>query len=180
MPTSIAGKRPSIRRACRECGFTYVMALVAIVLVGIFAGVANLATSRIAQADREQELLFRGQAYRNAIRRFYAAEGHYPRALEELLKAPHFAQHVYLRTLYPDPMAPEEARKENGGWRLVRSADGGIAGVASRSKHEPLKQANFPLGLETFEQAKSYAEWVFDYEPNVVNGATATPGNWRP
>ena len=91
------------------------MALVAIVLVGIFAGVANLASSRIMQAEREEELLFRGQAYRAAIRHFYEAEGHYPRSLRELLKDPHFTHRVYLRALYVDPMASEAGRKQSGG-----------------------------------------------------------------
>jgi type II secretory pathway pseudopilin PulG len=152
------------------------MALVAIVLVGVFAGVANLATSRIVQAEREDELLFRGQAYRDAIRHFYEAEGHYPRSLRELLKDPHFAHRVYLRALYVDPMASEDERKQGGGWRLMRAVDGGIAGVASRSKQEPLKQANFPLGLESFEHAKEYADWVFEYQPQVPAGAAGLPG----
>ncbi len=168
MPTSIAGKPPSTSPPRRSAGFTYVMALVAIVLVGIFAGVANLASSRIMQAEREEELLFRGQAYRAAIRHFYEAEGHYPRSLRELLKDPHFTHRVYLRALYVDPMASEAGRKQSGGWRLMRAADGGIAGVVSRSKQEPLKQANFPLGLEDFDNAKSYADWIFEYQPRAA------------
>ena len=176
MLTSIAGNQPSSRSLRREGGFTYVMALVAIVLVGIFAGVANLATTHIAQADREQELLFRGQAYRSAIQHFYAAEGHYPRSLQELLRAPHLAQRVYLRALYVDPMATEDERKESAGWRLVRAVDGGISGVASRSKREPLKRANFPLGLENFEGAKRYSEWIFECQPPAVTGSASAPG----
>jgi type II secretory pathway pseudopilin PulG len=177
MRTSTAGNPPSIRSPGRQSGFTYVMALVAIVLVGIFAGVANLATTRIVQADREQELLFRGQVYRSAIQHYYMAEGRYPRALQELLKSPHFARRGYLRALYPDPMASEDARNENGGWRLVRAADGGIAGVASRRKQEPLKHANFPIGLESFEGAKNYSEWIFEYRPQAVIGANAAPAS---
>lgn len=169
MPTSIAGKRQSTRPLRRQAGFTYVMALVTIVVVGIFAGAANLATSRIMQAEREDELLFRGQAYRDAIHRYYMAEGHYPRSLNELLKDPHLAHRIYLRMLYVDPMASKTARKEGGGWRLVRAMDGGIAGVASRSKREPLKQANFPPGLESFEKAKRYADWVFVFQPGLVH-----------
>jgi type II secretory pathway pseudopilin PulG len=148
------------------------MALVAIVVVGIFAGVANLATSRIVQADREEELMFRGQAYRKAIQHYYAVAGRYPRTLDELLKDPRSAHRTYLRAVYGDPMASGEGeKKENGGWRLLRAADGGIAGVASRSKQEPLKKANFPLGLEAFENASSYSEWVFEYAPHPVGGS---------
>lgn len=174
MPTSIAGKPTSIRVIRNERGFTYVMALVAIVLVGIFAGVANLATSRIMQAEREKELLFRGQAYRSAIKHYYAADGHYPRSLLELLKDPHFAQRVYLRALYVEPMASKDERKVNGGWRLIRAADGGIAGVASRSKEAPLKQANFPPGLENFEKARRYSDWIFEFQPQAVKAVRAT------
>lgn len=141
------------------------MVLVAIVLVGIFAGAANIMTSRIVQADREEELMFRGMAYRSAIQRYYAVAKRYPRSLGELLKDPRFANRTYLRTLYSDPMARvNDGSSENGGWLVVRSADGGIAGVASQSRQEPMKKTNFPPGFEKFEDAKSYSEWVFAYE----------------
>ncbi len=175
MPTLPAGMpRNSLNR---ERGFTYAMVLVAIVLVGIFAGVANMATSRIVQADREEELMFRGMAYRNAIQRYYAVAARYPRSLDELLKDPRFAYRSYLRAPYHDPMAGEESDvNKSGGWRLVRAADGGIAGVASRSGQEPMKKANFPLGLEKFDGAKSYAEWIFEYSPHPGGGVrTADP-----
>lgn len=175
MPTSTAGKQARSKRG-RQRGFTYAMALVAIVVIGIFAGVANLATSRMVQADREEELMFRGQAYRSAIQYFYTVAGRYPRTVDELLKDPRFAQHAYLRTAYSDPMANEQERKDNGGWRFVRAADGGITGVASRSRVEPLKKANFPLGFEAFEQAKSYSEWLFAYSPRQANAPGMAPG----
>lgn len=141
------------------------MVLVAIVLVGIFAGVANLTTTRIMQADREAELLFRGQAYRDAIARYYAVAGYYPRSLRDLLKDPRLAQRTHLRTLYADPMAePAERAAEGGGWRVLRASDGGIAGVASKNRQVPLKRANFPPGLDKCEGAQSYEEWVFEYQ----------------
>ncbi len=145
------------------------MVLVAVVLIGIFAGMADIATSRVLQREREEELMFRGTAYRNAIQRYYAVAGHYPRSLNDLLQDSRFAHRSYLRALYSDPMARREEGKEadaeNGGWQLIRAADGGIAGVASRSREEPLKKANFPLGFEKFEGAQSYAEWLFEYSP---------------
>ncbi len=170
MPTSTAGKTPNSRP--RQRGFAYAMVLVAIVLVGIFAGVANLTTTRIVQADREAELLFRGQAYRSAIARFHAVAGRYPRSLHDLIKDPRFGQRAYLRALYPDPMADAAERAgEGGGWRLVRAPDGGIAGVASKSRQVPLKRAYFPPGLEKFEDTNSYEEWVFDHVPRFSTAA---------
>lgn len=176
MRISTAGKTRNSRPQ-RECGFTYAMVLVAIVVIGIFAGVANVMTSRIVQADREEELMFRGMAYRNAIQRYYAVAGRYPRSLGELLKDARFAHRPYLRTLYPDPMATgKEGTNENGGWQLVHAADGGIAGVASRSRQEPLKKTNFPPGYESFDGAKSYAEWVFEYSLKPAAGARSATG----
>lgn len=167
MQTSTAGKRRSNPAPAR--GFSYAVVLVAIVLIGIFAGVANVMTSRIVQADRETELLFRGMAYRNAIQRYYAVAKRYPRSLDELLKDSRFASRPYLRERYPDPMAVKDGMtNENGGWRLLRAADGGIAGVASRSLQEPMKKANFPLGFEKFDDAKSYAEWLFAYDSHPI------------
>lgn len=161
----------------RERGFSYAMVLVAIVVIGIFAGAANVMTSRIVQADREEELMFRGMAYRNAIQRYHAVAGRYPRSLGELLKDARFVHRPYLRALYPDPMATGRGgTTENGGWRLLRAADGGIAGVASGSRDEPLKKANFPPGYESFDGAKSYAEWVFEYSLKSVSGARSAPG----
>ncbi len=174
MRISIAGKQLNSLNSIsgRERGFTYAMVLVAIVLVGIFAGVANIETSHIVQADREEELLFRGMAYRSAIQRYYAVAKRYPRSLDDLLKDSRFAQRSYLRARYADPMSTGQREdKEAGSWRLVRAADGGIAGVSSRNGKEPLKKANFPPGLERFDGAKSYAEWLFVYELGSNNAA---------
>ncbi len=179
MPTSTAGRtpRPAPSKAgrasqrTRQRGYTYAMVLVAVVLVGIFAGVANLRTARVVQADREAELLFRGQAYRKAIASHLAATGRYPRDLRELLRDASLSGRAHLRTLYPDPMADATERAAaDSGWRLLRASDGGISGVASRSRGEPLKKANFPAGLEQFEGAGSYADWQFEHLPRPAVG----------
>lgn len=159
MPTSTAGKRQS-----RQRGFTYILVLVAVIVLGILAETASVPASRRVIAEREQELLFRGQAYRNAIRDYYAVARRYPRSLNDLVKDPGSAHRCYLRVLYPDPMSPDGKSE----WKLIRAADGGIAGVASQSADVPMKQANFPSGLEHFADARSYAEWAFEYSPRPV------------
>lgn len=162
MPTSRAGKPQSSER-----GFTYLVVLVAVIVLGILAEAATILTSHVARSEREAELLFRGEAYREAIRRYYeagVAGKTYPRRLEDLLSDPRFPERHYLRALYTDPLA----RDTKGEWNLVRSADGGIAGVVSRSRDAPIKKAGFPRGLESFEAVQSYADWVFEYRPNTV------------
>lgn len=163
MPISTAGKPKN-----RQQGFTYVMILVAVVVTGIFADVAIFYASRSRQMDREAELLFRGNAYRNAIKSYYESGKTiktYPKALGDLIKDPRVAHKSHLRALYPDPFG-----RGGGEWRLLRARDGGISGVSSQSTEMPLKTGNFRQGYEHFENATSYADWVFEYVPVTVSG----------
>lgn len=163
MPMSTAGNRPS--NAPQAAGFTYLVVLVALIVIGIMAETVTRSTYAERRREDERQLLFVGMAYYNAIRQFHQDNGRYPRALSDLLLAPNAAHRVYLRDLYPDPMQPR-ARSANGNeWRLIRAADGGIAGVASRSDRAPMKRLGFPLGFEQFETAATYSEWEFEYNP---------------
>jgi type II secretory pathway pseudopilin PulG len=147
-------------------GFTYVMILVAVIAMGILTEVATTYASRASQMDREAELLFRGMAYRNAIKAYYESgkpQKRYPKSLGELLKDPRTAaDNPRLRTLYTDPMGKSE-------WKIIRAIDGGISGVASSSTAAPIKTGNFKKGFEKFEGAKSYSDWVFDYVPQSAS-----------
>ncbi len=98
------------------------MVLAAVVIVGIAVEAARVTTWRIVRADREAELLFRGQAYRNAIGSFYQSNGAFPRSLEDLPKDPRSASKKHIRALYPDPVSQDEKRE----WRLIQAAGGGI------------------------------------------------------
>ncbi len=157
-------------------GFSYALVLAAVVILGIVAEAAHVTTWRMLKAEREQELLYRGDAYRRAIRSYYEAGGairQFPRSLDDLLKDSRTASGKHhIRALYADPMNKDEKAE----WTLIRAADGGISGVASQSKDEPLKQANFPKEFEKFAGAKSYAEWVFEYQPP----AAQPPGQTTP
>lgn len=183
-PISRAGKRagsgavsprPGLARRA-QAGFTYVMVLAAAVIVGIVVEAAQVTTWRVVQVDREAELLFRGEAYRRAIQSYYEAEKalrSFPRSLEDLLEDPRFPNRRHLRTLYPDPMV----KGEEAEWTLIRARDGGIAGVASRGTDEPIKQANFKAGFETFAGAQAYSDWIFEYRPPPV---VSSPRNAKP
>jgi len=159
----------------KQRGFSYMVVLAAVVIIGIVVEVARVSTWRLLQVDREAELLFRGKAYRAAVQGFYQSNGAYPRSLEDLLQDPRSPNKRYLRARYLDPMTKKE-------WTLVRAVDGGIAGVASASRDEPMKRANFPTELEKFSGAKSYSEWIFEYVPAPAakapkpGAATTAPG----
>lgn len=174
MPISTAGKHRS-----NERGFSYVMVLAAVVVLGIMTEVTSSLSSQEKRADLEAELLYRGMTYRNAIRSYYRANGLYPRTLDDLVKDNRHPDKHHLRTRYADPMMPPGV--ENGGWNLVRDNSGGIRGVSSSSAHEPRKTSNFPKGLEKLEGATSYAQWVFEYIPEKQLPANPSgPGSVPP
>jgi len=164
------------RSRARARGFTYATVLVLIIIMGIMAGVAQERTWRAMRAERETELIFRGEAYVHAIQSYRLANGYYPRELQDLVRDPSSPTRRHLRVLYPDPFA---AKDKGGGWQLVRAADGGIQGVASASEQEPLKKGNFPKRWKDFEQAKTYRDWVFMYVPRAP-GVPLAPGGAPP
>ena len=147
------------------------MILIAVVVLGIVATAASTTLYYVAQSDREAELLFRGLAYQKAIKSYYQAGRSvktFPKTLDDLLLDSRFQQKVHhLRALYSDPMN----LKGEGAWTLIRVEQGGIVGVASASQEQPLRTANFPYGLEHFEEASSYSDWIFEYQPVKVNPA---------
>jgi hypothetical protein len=73
----------------------------------------------------------------------------------------------HLRRVYPDPITGKDE------WGLVKSADGGFAGVYSLSEEAPLKTAGFALRDASFEGKARYADWQFTYAPPT---APAKPG----
>lgn len=153
-------------------GFTYltVLFIVAILMTGL-ALLGEMWETK-AKREKEAELLFVGNQYRRAITLFYektpGGVKRYPRTLEELLKDPRTPSvQRYLRQLYADPMGGSE-------WGIVKSPDGGVAGVYSQSEDKPLKTGNFKLRDAGFDNAERYADWKFVYSPTA---ATVTPAS---
>lgn len=172
--TLIVGKlsnRPMapIRFAQYQSGFTYILVLMALLVVGILAEVAYIPNYQKVKRDKEQELLFRGMAYQKAIQSYYEmnkSRKQYPRRLEDLLQDNRVAHARHIRQLYTDPFATgEKTAVGDAEWVLVRNKSGGITGIASSSSGEPLKQMNFPSGYELLEGAEHYSDWLFEYRP---------------
>ncbi|HKZ17856.1 MAG TPA: type II secretion system protein [Geobacteraceae bacterium] len=176
-----------------SAGFTYLAALMIVMIMGIMLAAAGQSWKTIMDREREEEFLFRGMQYKDAIARWYkqpGATGQRQRPalndLKDLLLDPNMPSKVrYLRTLYPDPLTGEDWVPIKGG------ATGGIIGVHSSSEQEPIKKANFPEGLEFLEGKEKYSEWQFLYEetatataagtvtPRTATTGTATQGTTR-
>ena len=154
-----------------ERGFSYIILMIAIVLMGLAMSVAARQWKTIVQRELEADLLAKGIEIQNALA-FYSSSikagrvmpGEvYPQTLAELTKLPK----PFLRKVYLDPVG-------HGEWELVRAPTGGIMGVRSKSKSKPIRQHDFPPAVRHFEGKPTYYDWVFQY-PNPSIGASVLP-----
>jgi type II secretory pathway pseudopilin PulG len=162
--------------ACRLTpgGFTYIALLAAIVIIGISLASAGKYWQNVLLREKEEELLFRGDQYRQAIERYYTAlpgRAELPPSVDELLKDDRTAAGKrHLRRVYKDPITGED-------FEILRDQAQGnrITGVFSRSEKEPLKRAAFPEPYGDFAGKQSYSEWKFVFTvPQPATGATGT------
>lgn len=180
-------------------GFTYITALVLVVVIGIAASRGAIVWKTAMQREKEIELISRGTQIRDALRRWYrvrVAPGESritpmnpvpgmaagtvpsPTELKTLLKDPNLPGNVrYLRPIaLVDPMSDKPDKE----WVVIREG-GRIVGVKSSSEKEPIKQGNFPLDLHPadFDKKKKYSEWEFRYDrvpPPLGTNAPPVPG----
>lgn len=155
-------------------GFTYLGVLFAIALMGTLFAITGESWQTASQRDKERELLFIGDEFRDAIGLYYnrtpGNAKRFPRSLEELLKDPRYlTTQRYLRKIYTDPMTAGQE------WGLVKAADGGIAGVFSLSERAPIKVDRFSEENAGFEAAQKYSDWKFVYRPRAAAVRAPTP-----
>jgi type II secretory pathway pseudopilin PulG len=149
-------------RAGRQRGFTLIAVLLVVAATGAgLAAIGHLA-SHEAQREKEAQLLFVGQQFRQAIAGYYKKEARYPKALGELLEDKRYPMPVrHLRKLYRDPMTGEAQ------WGLVQAPEGGIMGVHSLAEEAPVKTGNFAGEDRAFQDAAKYSDWRFVFSPTV-------------
>jgi type II secretory pathway pseudopilin PulG len=138
--------------------------LLAVTIIGLGLSATGELYSRSQLRERERELLFVGDQYRNAIAAYYLGTpggAHtYPQALEDLLldrRYPTVQRH--LRRLYADPLTGKAE------WGIVSAPQGGIMGVYSLAAGKPIKHRGFRDKDRSFEDAVSYADWKFFFQP---------------
>ena len=147
-------------------GAVLLMALVAITLLGLMAGIAGSSWQTIVQRAKEADLLWKGNQIRRAIGSYYntshaqgAAPKVFPSKLDFLIKDPRFLETKrHLRRLYVDPMT-------GGDWEVIKGPSGRIMGVRSSSVKVPFKQDDFTEENESFVGQQSYHDWQFVFQP---------------
>ena len=153
----------------RSMGFTYIGVLAAVVIMGIVLGAAMEIWHTAMQREKERELLFVGNQFRQAIGLYYRVGKTYPATLVELLKDPRQpAIRRYLRKVYRDPITGKAE------WGLVLGAHGEIIGVRSLSEDHPIKVSGFTAANRGFEGAKKYSDWIFSYRDRPASATVGT------
>jgi type II secretory pathway pseudopilin PulG len=141
-------RKSSTKLIGNQQGFTYIIAMLLVVFVGISLMMIGQQWSVTMKRDREAELLFRGNRIQKAIE-LYAADfeggqktgrsSRYPLKLKELTKK---NPKRYLQVVYKDPFTGED-------FELIKDGKGGILGVRSKSMEKPFDQVNFN-GADTY------------------------------
>lgn len=156
---------PGNRGCGCEQGFAYVALLCVLAGVALMLGVAAEQIEHAAQRDREEQLLFVGNQFRHAIASYYEKSPgakQYPRKLEDLLQDNRFPKPTrHLRRIYPDPM------DNRAGWQLVRTPQGTIVGVYSRSDLTPIRTNLDDDLMAVFGNGPilHYSDWKFVHRP---------------
>lgn len=154
-----------------EAGFSYLMVMMAITVMGLTMTMAARQWKTMVQRELEADLLAKGIEIQTALA-LYSANAKagrvmpgevYPHTLAELTRPPI----PFLRKVYFDPVG-------RGEWHLIRAPTGGIMGVRSKSRERPIKQGNFPPAVRHFQGTPTYFDWAFQY-PNPSMVAAAAP-----
>ncbi len=105
---SPAPSRPQGSPAPREYGYTLLIVMFAIFLLTLGLMLAMPVWQTQVQRELEEELIFRGEQYVEAVRLFQTKNpGNFPSSFDELL------EEKFIRRLFPDPMT------EAGEWNVI-------------------------------------------------------------
>jgi type II secretory pathway pseudopilin PulG len=161
------------RRTAPRQGLVLLALLILLALAGLGAlvGLDIWAISR--QQAREQELLFIGKQYTDAVAHYYfsAPNGQpktLPGSLADLLTDNRYAVPVrHLRRVYLDPMTGQ------ADWAFERVGCG--VEVHSLSQAVPLKQAGFAPSLAHLTGQQAYSAWRFRFMPPLLGCQAKAP-----
>ena len=145
-------------------GFTLLGMLIVVGVMGAGLAAYGELASHAAQREKEKQLLFVGNQFRQAIGSYYERTPGpaklFPQSLEDLIEDKrHPMPQRHLRRIYADPITGKPD------WGVIPGPDGGIMGVHSRSEERPLKTGGFAFRDSTFAETGRYSDWTFSYVP---------------
>ncbi|HJW32825.1 MAG TPA: type II secretion system protein [Holophagaceae bacterium] len=168
-PPQAHPRTPSAQR-----GFTMVMLLAMIVVMGILLTMAHPTLKAQVQRENEAELIFRGEAIARALKTYNAKFGKYPQDLDELLKV----RPLILRQKYKDPMVA------NGEWDYITQVQPGSSGETKGLPIIGVKSRCDLDGFHLYKNKSLISDWRFVADENVLGAGGdpargGTPGGTR-
>jgi type II secretory pathway pseudopilin PulG len=159
-PTA-AGSAAAPRANARGAALLVVMVVVVLLSLATLVPLRN--EQQAMQRERERELLFIGDQFRQALASYAAATpagaDPSPRQWSDLLEDKRYPQvRRHLRRVFADPMTGA------ADWNLIIER-GFLVGVASRSTRAPLRRRDFSPVDGAFADAEQYADWRFVQRP---------------
>lgn len=169
-------RSPRLRRPSR--GFSLLLLLVVVALVGVVSAGAVSMGHVATRQQAEHELLAIGAEFRAALISYGAGSPATalsgPAELQDLLRDPRVpGLRRHLRKIYADPLTGDTQ------WGLVRGPNGRIVGIHSLAPGTPAKQTGFDDTQVGLDGATSYAQWVFSAQPIVRVPTVPQVGNDR-
>jgi type II secretory pathway pseudopilin PulG len=177
-----------------EAGYNMVILAVAITVLAVLTAAALPVWSHLLKREKEEELIFRGWQYAEAIRVFQQRQNRPPTRLQELIEI----EPRSIRQLWEDPMT------ENGQWDLIPVGGGrgpnpndpnaprlpqggglpGQPGEANRGGTDEeqsgpftgVKSRSTEDSIKTLFGSQNYAEWEFTVEA-LVSGQVGSPAS---
>ena len=195
-PSRRSGGSP--RRIRPGGGYTLVAVVIIFTVMTILLAAVLPSWTTMIQRDNEEELVFRGLQYAEAIRVFQVRFGRYPVRLEELIEV----RPRCIRQLWKDPMsedgkwglvfaqaAPERRGRRRGRQETVapdqpRELTGASAPSGRRSRRGDAQTTGPVIGVHslspdsgfrTFFGSTEYKQWQFT--ANILPGVSILPGN---
>lgn len=150
----------------RQRGFILALLLAFITVMGILLTKAMPSVIAEVQRDHEEELIFRGEAIRTAMRRYKAKTGNYPTSLEDLMKV----RPRLLRKLYKDPMTNE------GEWEIITAVPKGATGRTEGLPIAAIRSRSQKDSFKIYQGKSIHSEWVFAAADDLL-GISATPSS---
>lgn len=196
---------PAPRPRRGEAGFNLVILMMAVTVTMILVAAALPAWSNAVRRDKEEELIFRGLQYAEAMRVYQQRFGTLPTRLDDLVKtAPRS-----IRQLYPDPMtgkvdwvviranAPADLQggqnpggeqgvddgresEEGGDAGDSGGAAGGLDGTVGMGPIRGVRSRSQETALKTFLDKDRYDQWLFTVDliqgaPNLAREGVGVP-----
>ncbi|MGB7680328.1 MAG: hypothetical protein WBL70_01595 [Candidatus Acidiferrales bacterium] len=95
----------------REAGYTLLFTVFLVAMTLITSAVVVLDIKTQGKREKEEEMIWRGEQFKKAIRRYSQKFGKYPQSMDDLVKPTNGVR--FLRKAYKDPVNPE------GKWRFI-------------------------------------------------------------